>query len=127
MNDYTPVPWRVVRANPSPTSGEWLIAGAKPGYIAELRDCGSGDIAANALRIVSCVNACDGIGTEELEGQFIQNLLMENVKLRNQAECVRMVLNDLAAVDFGANGWDEICERAAMQARELLKQLGGAE
>ena len=24
---HTPGPWRVCRANPSPTTGEWLIAG----------------------------------------------------------------------------------------------------
>jgi hypothetical protein len=41
-------PWRVVRANPSPTTGEWMIAGARPGFIAEVRDCGSGDVQSNA-------------------------------------------------------------------------------
>lgn len=43
---HTPGPWRYVRANPSPTTGEHLIAGAKPGYLAEVRDCGSGSVAA---------------------------------------------------------------------------------
>ena len=52
-NKHTPAPWRVVRANPSPTTGEWLIAGAMPGYLAEVRDCGRGDVAANARLIAA--------------------------------------------------------------------------
>ena len=36
-NKHTPAPWRVVRANPSPTTGEWMIAGAIPGYLADFR------------------------------------------------------------------------------------------
>lgn len=53
MSKHTPAPWRVVRANPSPTSGEWMIAGAVPGFLAEVRDCGSGDVAANARLIAA--------------------------------------------------------------------------
>ena len=53
---HTPLPWRYERANPSPTTGEHLIAGGKPGYLAEVRDCGSGDVAANAALIVRAVN-----------------------------------------------------------------------
>jgi acetamidase/formamidase len=37
MTKHTPGPWRVVRANPSPTTGPLLIAGGKPGYIADVR------------------------------------------------------------------------------------------
>jgi len=50
---HTPGPWRVARQNPSPTTGEWMIAGAKPGYLAEVRDCGSGDVKANARLIAT--------------------------------------------------------------------------
>jgi hypothetical protein len=57
----TPLPWRYSRANPSPTTGEHLISGGKPGYLAEMRDCGSGDPAANARRIVQCVNSHDAL------------------------------------------------------------------
>lgn len=70
---HTPGPWRYVRQNPSPTTGEHMIAGATPGYLAEVRDCGSGDVAANAnliaqapemletlQNIIACCNANDG-------------------------------------------------------------------
>ena len=50
---HTPGPWKVARQNPSPTTGEWMIAGAKPGYLAEVRDCGSGDVEANARLIAA--------------------------------------------------------------------------
>lgn len=48
---HTPGPWRVCRANPSPTTREWLIGGAGPGYLAELRDLGRGHCEADARLI----------------------------------------------------------------------------
>lgn len=53
MNKHTPGPWKVARQNPSPTTGEWMICGANPGYLAEVRDCGSGDVQANARLIAA--------------------------------------------------------------------------
>lgn len=50
---HTPGPWRVECQNGSPTTGEWMIAGAKPGYLAEVRDCGSGCASANARLIAA--------------------------------------------------------------------------
>ena len=50
---FTPGPWRYDRTNGSPTTGEHMIAGAKPGYLAEVRDCGSGDVRANAHLIAA--------------------------------------------------------------------------
>lgn len=44
----TPGPWRYCKQNASPTTGEHMIAGGTPGYLAEVRDCGSGDVEANA-------------------------------------------------------------------------------
>lgn len=50
---HTPGPWRYVRENGSPTTGPHMISGAIPGYLAEVRDCGSGDVAANARLIAA--------------------------------------------------------------------------
>lgn len=76
---HTPGPWRVVRANPSPTSGEWMISGSKPGYLAEVRDCGSGDVQANARLIAAApelLAACEAaarlaweVGCETVDGE----------------------------------------------------------
>lgn len=70
VKGHTPGPWRVERQNPSPTSGEWMIAGGIPGYLAEVRDCGSGDVEANARLIASAPDllaALDAIVTLLIE------------------------------------------------------------
>ena len=72
---WTPGPWRYDRTNGSPTTGEHMIAGAKPGYLAEVRDCGSGDVRANAHLIAAAPDLyaalaamdsalCDGFDTQ---------------------------------------------------------------
>jgi hypothetical protein len=63
MKQHTLGPWRVERQNPSPTSGEWMIAGAKPGYLAEVRDCGSGDVSANARLIAAAPELLEALLT----------------------------------------------------------------
>lgn len=53
MSKHTPGPWRYSKENGSPTTGQHMIAGAKPGYLAEVRDCGSGCVEANARLIAA--------------------------------------------------------------------------
>ena len=65
---HTPGPWRVERQNPSPTTGEWMISGAKPGYLAEVRDCGSGDVAANAKLIAAAPDLLAAIEAMRVAG-----------------------------------------------------------
>ena len=50
---HTPGPWRYEPQNGSPTTGQHMISGSKPGYLAEVRDCGSGDVVANARLIAA--------------------------------------------------------------------------
>lgn len=50
---HTPGPWRYEKQNPSPTTGEHMIAGGLPGYLAEIRDCGSGKVEDNARLIAA--------------------------------------------------------------------------
>lgn len=64
MSNHTPGPWRIERQNPSPTTGEWMIAGSAPGYLAEIRDCGSGDPSANARLIAAAPDLLEAL--EEL-------------------------------------------------------------
>ena len=61
MNKHTPGPWRYYRENGSPTTGQHMIAGATPGYLAEVRDCGSGDVQANALLIADSPDLLDAL------------------------------------------------------------------
>ena len=58
---WTPGPWRYDRTNGSPTTGEHMIAGAKPGYLAEVRDCGSGDVRANAHLIAAAPDMAEAL------------------------------------------------------------------
>ena len=53
MNKHTTGPWRYVRENGSPTTGQHMIAGIVPGYLAEVRDCGRGEVEANARLIAA--------------------------------------------------------------------------
>lgn len=50
---FTPGPWKYQKQNGSPTTGPHMISGSKPGYLAEVRDCGSGDVEANARLIAA--------------------------------------------------------------------------
>ena len=61
MSKHTPGPWRIERQNPSPTTGEWMVSGAKPGYLAEVRDCGSGDEQANARLIAAAPDLLEAL------------------------------------------------------------------
>ena len=58
---HTPGPWRYQRENGSPTTGQHMIAGANPGYLAEVRDCGSGDVCANARLIAAAPELLDAL------------------------------------------------------------------
>jgi len=58
-----------------------MIAGAKPGYLAEVRDCGSGDVGANARLIAA---APDLLAALVDAADLIEALLPgEGVALRN--------------------------------------------
>lgn len=63
MNAHTPGPWRYCPQNGSPTTGMHMIAGSKPGYLAEVRDCGSGIVQANARLIAAAPELLEALET----------------------------------------------------------------
>ena len=67
--NFTPGPWRYQRENGSPTTGQHMIAGSLPGYLAEVRDCGSGDVSANAQLIAAAPDLLEAL-IECLECEF---------------------------------------------------------
>ena len=81
QTQHTLGPWRYVRENGSPSTGQHMIKGAIPGYLAEVRDCGSGDVAANARLIAAApellaalTDAVDLIETlSPIEGDTLRN------------------------------------------------------
>lgn len=76
---HTPGPWRYDRTNGSPTTGQHMIAGAKPGYLAEVRDCGSGDVSANARLIAAASEMWGYIILKAAEGDTEAVKIMESV------------------------------------------------
>lgn len=49
-----------------------MIAGAKPGYLAEVRDCGSGDVAANAKLIAAAPDLLAAIEAMRVAGGSVE-------------------------------------------------------
>lgn len=87
---WTPGPWRYDRTNGSPTTGEHMIAGAKPGYLAEVRDCGSGDVRANAHLIAAAPDLYAALKMAQLwldvDGRFdMQGINAALAKARGEA------------------------------------------
>ena len=88
---WTPGPWRYDRTNGSPTTGEHMIAGAKPGYLAEVRDCGSGDVRANAHLIAAAPDLYAALEMAQLwlsvDGRFdMQGINAALAKARGEAQ-----------------------------------------
>lgn len=87
---WTPGPWRYDRTNGSPTTGEHMIAGAKPGYLAEVRDCGSGDVRANTHLIAAAPDLYAALKMAQLwldvDGRFdMQGINAALAKARGEA------------------------------------------
>lgn len=68
MTAHTPGPWRYERTDGIPANGRHMISGAVPGYLAEVRDCVSGDVQANARLIAA---APDTLHTLRIAREFI--------------------------------------------------------
>jgi hypothetical protein len=90
---HTQGPWNVRRQNPSPTTGEWMIAGAKPGYLAEVRNCGSGDVEANARLIAAAPDMYEQHKLNRRCRDIVDNLLAEagyaeDSSVRHQLACM---------------------------------------
>lgn len=67
MSEHTPEPWQSCLGQEITDSHEITVADVF-GTTDKLRE-------ANTRRIVACVNACEGISTEALEGEIIKELL----------------------------------------------------
>ena len=61
ITEPTPGPWNYVLTNGSPTTGIHMISGATPGFLAEVRDCGSGDVHKNISLIVAAPELLDAL------------------------------------------------------------------
>ena len=82
------------------------------------------EIAANARRIVACVNACEGISTENLEEnrpvKWLAQQYNEVVKQRDELlEALQALMDDEAPID--EKHWNDCCDKARAA---ILKATG---
>ena len=87
---HTPGPWRYEPQNGSPTTGQHMISGSKPGYLAEVRDCGSGDVVANAHLIAAAPDMLEALKAA---------LSLIEIAIPFDGEVNRMVRNAIAKAE----------------------------
>jgi hypothetical protein len=85
MKKHTLGPWRIERQNTSPTTGEWMIAGFTPGYLAEIRDCEGGKVEANAKLIAAAPDLLEALQyvaarLREIDGQIEEIVVYKAIK-----------------------------------------------
>lgn len=100
---HTPAPWRVHVDE---------VFGADGYQVMRFNGYGSTD-QANARRIVACVNACEGIGTETLEAGLFHSgpaALADRDRLRERVKELESALQKIANHD----GVSEIIARVAL-------------
>ena len=130
MAEHTPTPWRVLGTYSiaqdmnDPFVESWKI---------ELARCGRRDNfrphenAANARRIVACVNACEGIPTKELENGVVMMPVRPDYieKERPKIEAVAALVEAaIRAQEFIVeNHTTQVNERAFRVVDDLLKAL----
>ena len=80
--EHSPTPWQVGKGYGPPAPVIYgPVVGATPETLAIVADCHgitvrkSRETMANARRIAACVNACEGIPTDELQGMAVSELL----------------------------------------------------
>jgi len=84
MHSHTPGPWRYCPQNGSPTTGQHMIAGAKPGYLAEVRDCGSGDVKANARLIAAAPDLLAALQVAEKFMEIASDWNMDEAEINGE-------------------------------------------
>ena len=105
---HTPGPWRYCKTNGSPTHGCHMIAGATPGYLAEVRDCGSGDVEANASLIAAAPDLLGALVGLVAMVDAISPLEGDTVRRARAAIAKAVGHNDLAKPPGAA-----LCDRSA--------------
>ena len=143
MSKHTPEPWRVGRPGavvsdtPVPEMGGSDAVEYYGGHL-----IGESIIEANARRIVACVNACRGLGTDELEQHGLVSAvgteLLELEKQRDELletleAAVKQMEDDLLFIDSecgsgrsltGLESEGEL-PPALMKSRELISKIKG--
>lgn len=116
---HTPEPWRIdeYRNFVTPDGPLYLGGATTPLTLGE--DMRKGW--ENARRIVACVNACEGIGTEQLESwlcmsrpilQSMKELKAEDDREAKQRDCLLNALREMLVIAESANWHDSFLDKA---------------
>lgn len=123
MSNHTPEPWRVGRPftvvsdTPVPEMGGSDAVEYYGGHL-----IGESIIEANARRIVACVNACQGLSTDELEQHGLVSAVgYELIELTKQRDELLTALEEIAscATPYGnrAHSMEKIARAATAKAK----------
>lgn len=94
---HTPEPWKVAGAAIKPVEGKSIPIVEIPQYLRSEKARETGD--ANLLRIVVCVNACEGVSNAVLESEVARDLFQAMAKLASEVK-----LKELAPIVKKAAG-----------------------
>lgn len=121
MSKHTPEPWAIHED----ASGDIFISGSYHTYIAEIGNPDEDGAAADARRIVACVNACAGLPTEQLESGPLGGILNGAAGLVSQCDDLLKVKEDhdrlVRELDVLLNGVDGAANQASLC--DLVAQL----
>lgn len=127
---HTPGPWHV-GMRPGP-----IVYGQNGAQVADMIDnprisppvlVGENENRANARRIVACVNACEGISTEEAENTNVRGALDQADGWKQQRDELLAALTAIAATDDAfATGGDVARVEMGKLAREAVAKCKGA-
>jgi hypothetical protein len=122
-------PWYVVGAPWG--DGTWINAGTPDphheGFVADCEDI-NGDIendqsAANARRIVACVNACAGFSIEEIEGaNFHKDLVAAQEEIDLLEKQRDSALAKLASMTIDRDSWEDQADARVKDWLEMKEQ-----
>ena len=122
MSDFTPTPWRIDEYRNFVTPDGPLYLGGVTTPLTLNEDMRKGW--ENARRIVACVNACEGIGTDQLESwicmsrpilQSMKELKAEADREAKQRDCLLNALREMLVTAESVN-WDETFLESARAA-----------
>ena len=117
--EYTPGPWRIddVGVGFEIAAGNEVVAQVQQVYGDHTHKIRRG----NARRIVACVNACEGISTEQLDSwlcmsrpilQSIKELKAEADREAKQRDCLLNALREMLVIAESANWHDSFLDKA---------------
>jgi len=101
MNKHTPGPWKIIRHNERRPKSVTASSGSVCSFNARLWDRDPIQAQANASRIISCVNSCDGIENPALALEMARVALKAAQSYLRNTDAVKIRAIDDALAALG--------------------------